>query len=88
MRVDRFCTNARIFAGTNKGGLEGEFIFRQCDKQTVRRLYAVAGDTFQNLVFANTFTRRFCVSDGIARTAVQQAVVTSCRAGSDIVAFY
>ena len=87
LRIDCFCTNPCFFAGADKGGLEGKFILRQGNKQTVRWLNAVAGDTFQNLVFADAFTGRFRVSHGIARTAVQQPMVTAGCTGRNIMTF-
>ena len=86
LRVYSFCADPCFFAGANKSGLEGEVIFRQGDKQAVGWFNAVTCNAFQDLVFTNAFAGRFRIGYRIARTAVQQAVVTPGGTGCDVVA--
>ncbi len=46
LRIDGFSANACRFTGANKGGLKCKIIFRQRNKQTIRRFDAMAGDPF------------------------------------------
>ena len=86
-RVKRLRLNSRPGAGSDKGLLKGEIVFRQGNKQAFRGFNAVASDAPEDAIFCDALFSGFAVGDGIAGAAVQQAVISSGRAGGNVMAF-
>ncbi len=85
-RIDGFGINTRRDAGGNKGVLKREIVFGKGNEQPVGRFYTVTGDAFEDLVFDNALAGGFIIGNRIACAAVQQAVITSGGAGSNVMA--
>ena len=84
--VDDVGTNSSALARLDKGLLVLQVVLGQGDEQAVGLLDTMPGDAAQDHVLADALAGALAVGDGIARAAVHQAVVASCRAGAVVVA--
>ena len=75
-------------AGFNECRLIMDVVFGQRDEQAVRFFHTVMGYTSENHILLDTFGSRLRVGHGIARTAVQQTVIASCRSIGEIGLLY